>query len=265
MSADLEERLREARAIFETDGVARIPNVFDRSEINLMRASAMMALSDPEGIRRAGYKHTPFEVKHAQEEKFPALLFWPALTSRYLNRVRTDMRMARIVSEFLGPNVKQLNNQVYFRLPGDPDSFSWHQDIVFRTPREDYPGVESHYLQTIVVMDEMRPDGGAIWFVPGSHKLGDLNLVQEDTSDLRDFDPARRRGAFSPLEPRIYTAMPGDVLLWHVLTVHGSAPNNSTNMRMTYMNGFARASGARQWPYYLKNGHIQPIKAELIP
>jgi len=34
---------------------------------------------------------------------------------------------------------------------------------------------------------------------------------------------------------------------------------------MTYMNGFARAKNCLDYPWYLKDGKIQPLEAKLIP
>ena len=59
---------------------------------------------------------------------------WPALVDATLDAIRCDPRMVAIVEGLLGPEVKQLDDQIYFRLPGDPDSFAWHQDVMFRRP-----------------------------------------------------------------------------------------------------------------------------------
>lgn len=161
----------------------------------------------------------------------PALLFWP--DSKYLKNIVSDPRMRNIVTAFLGPHTRQINNQVYFREGGDGDQFAWHQDVMFRTPARDFWGVQDNYLQTIICIDPMTPENGAIEFIPGSHKWGDMNLLRGES------DPALRkfvRGAYAGIKVRAY---PGDVIVWHPLVVHGSEPNITSGSRMTFMNGFA--------------------------
>lgn len=218
-----------------------------------MRGAAYMALTKD----NVEYPHDYLETKGG---KFPALSFFPCLVEPYLNEVRKDERLARIVREFLGDDVKQLNNQIYYRLPGDGDEFAWHQDVSFRIPREDYPSIETAYLQTLVVIDEITMENSPVEFIPGSHKEGEQNLLDRIGVNwmLRTFE---RKG----LHGKKYLAKPGDVMIWSVLTVHGSEKNTSTLPRMTYMNGYARADAAKDWPLYLKDGKVVEIDPTKIP
>ena len=168
----------------------------------------------------------------------------------------------------LGPDVKQLNNQIYYRLPGDGDSFAWHQDIMFRSPRSDYPGIieQDAYLQTGIIIDRMCSENGGVEYVLGSHKLGDIGLVADrDYAALRGFERDRNAEKFAHLPTRIFDADPGDVLIWSSLIVHGSTQNRSEHHRMYYMNGFAKAACCRPWPYYLRDGRLVPLDVSLIP
>lgn len=252
---------------YSENGVAVLPGVFEPGEIERLRGASWMVLSQLDLIRKNGYLHDPFQTVSREGVEFPALVFWPALANRYLERMRSDPRLARIVETILGPDVKQLNNQLYYRLPGDTDSFSWHQDIMFRSPRDQYPMIveEDGYLQTAIVIDRMGEDNAPIIFVPGSHKLGDLDLVPENYEGLRGFDAQRNSQSFSHLEPRVYSAEPGDVVVWSSLTVHGSAGNESSRSRMYYMNGFARSRNCRPWPHYLKRGRAVELESHEIP
>lgn len=232
----------------EKNGYARIKSVFSIDEVNRMRAEAIMALTkipqdDPSKL----------QVREYAGGKWPALLFWPSQISNYLDRIRKDERLSKIVREALGDDIVQLNNQIYYRLPGDGDEFAWHQDITFRTPKEHYDQIETGYLQTIIVIDPMIMNGG-IEFIPGSHRWGDKNLVPRDGSEknLREFV----RGEWKGEE---VLANCGDVLVWSVMVVHGSQKNRSNKSRMTYMNGFAKASSVSSeagFPTYMRNGQV---------
>lgn len=261
----LNKSVKKAKVVYEKNGVALIPSVFTKQEADNIRAAALISLTEIHAENVYSKSHTELEKRENAGTNFPILLFWPGLRSRYLEQIRTDPRLQFIVKSFLGNDVKQLNNQVYFRMPGDGDSFHWHQDVIFRQPAEDYPGIENSYLQTIVVVDEITSENGAVEYILGSQKKGNLQLTDDSFKNLRNFDLKTIKKIFPKKSPKIMTAKPGDVLVWSVMIAHGSRPNNSNNMRMTYMNGYAKAEAAKKWPFYLKGGKLQKLKANLIP
>ena len=231
----------------EKDGVEVIKGVFTPEEMERLRDEAY--LLEYEQIKGAGYKHEPLEMKG----KYPALVFWPSLINKYIDKLRTDPRLVKIVKKHLGNNVKQINNQIYYRHAGDGDQFAWHQYVMFREP-ERFKNIEDGYLQTIIAVDNITEDNGAIEFIPGSHKT---KLKTPD--DLRRFVRGDKKG-------KKYTCKSGDVMIWSVMVVHGSEENISNDSRMTYMNGFAKAECVKDYPYYLKDGEIVgKIQANKIP
>lgn len=230
------------KEIYEANGVVVIPNVFTIEECNEIKRQAYKVKD--EEIISAGYPHQPSEIAYNKR----SIIFFPALCNSYLNKIRIDYRMSTLVKEFIGNNIRQINNQVYFRESGDYDQFAWHQDIMFRESHIFNDDVESDYFQTIIAVDDITEDNGAIEFIEGSHITSSIT----PPSNLRVFERGNLKG-------KKYTATKGSVLIWSVLTIHGSEPNKSSNDRMTYMNGFCRAKAANKYPYYMKDGEIFPI------
>jgi len=269
MSEITEEALLACRAEYRVYGVARLRGVFNRNEINLLRKSALHALTQLPEISNAGYRHAPLEtVRDADGHASPALVFWPCLANKALDGLRVDARLQSVVTAILGPDVKQLNNQFYYRLPGDSDSFAWHQDIMFRHPLDTYPRIveDDGYLQTAIVVDEMNASNAPIIFIQGSNHFGDMTLhAPGDYSQLRGFARDKLPPAIRALAQVEMHAQPGDLLVWSSLTVHGSEANRSDAPRMYYMNGFARAKNSHGWPSYCRDGRIAPLDATLIP
>lgn len=239
---------------YKQNGITVIPGVFTKEEMKRLKEEAYTIT--PKQIKDGGYPHRPFEFSGSK----PALVFFPSLANDYANKIRTDKRMVDIVRAFIGDNVKQVNNQIYFREAGDEDQFAWHQDIVFREPRDRFPGVVDGYLQAIICVDDMTVDNGAIEFIDGSHKHGEQEITSSSkvTMMLRHF---KRMGMYG----KKYEAKAGDVLLWHVLTIHGSEANISDKDRMTYMCGFCKAENCLDYPWYLQNGALQELDPTLIP
>jgi ectoine hydroxylase-related dioxygenase (phytanoyl-CoA dioxygenase family) len=230
-------------------GVIVIPNVFTAEECDEIKRQAY-SIKD-EDIKKAGYPHSPSETAYNKR----SLIFFPALANEYVNTIRTDERMVGLVKEFIGDDVRQINNQIYFRESGDEDQFAWHQDIMFREAGSFNGDVENDYFQTIIAIDDITEENGAIEFIEGSHKTMRIGAPQ----NLRVFNRGDLKGTK-------YTAKKGDVLIWSVLTVHGSEPNKSNKDRMTYMNGFCRTKATKTYPDYLVNGGIiKSINPTKIP
>jgi ectoine hydroxylase-related dioxygenase (phytanoyl-CoA dioxygenase family) len=176
-------------------------------------------------------------------------MFWPRLLHKELDNATTDRRMRDFVKSELGDDVRQLNNQVYFRLPGDEDAFDWHQDLAFRQNVQ--PGIETAYLQTMICIDPMTEENGCLWFAPG-FKAPKQHKPARDT-------PRHVQGE------RAVTGQPGDLLAWTVTVAHGSRKNTSQQSRMGYMNGFAKAAFCEAWPWYLQDGELAHCDKTLIP
>lgn len=237
------QTLQSLAPIYKEKGVCVIPDVFSDFEMAELKHQAYMTESSP------GYPHSAIEYKGNKK----ALIFFPSLGNSYIDKIRKDERLATIAKFFLGENIKQVNNQIYFRESGDGDEFAWHQDIRFRTPRERFPGIEDGYLQTIIAVDDIDETNGGIEFIEGTHFT-----EEPQDNNLRNFVRNGRKGIK-------YKVKKGSVMCWHVLTVHGSEQNVSDRDRMTYMNGFAKAENCLDYPYYMKDGKVVDLEPNLIP
>lgn len=241
--------INELKQEYYKKGIIVIPNVFTEEECRNIKHQAY-SVKDAD-IVASGYPHQPSQSAYNKR----SLIFFPALCNSYRNQIRTDERMANLVRTFIGEDVRQINNQVYFREAGDHDQFAWHQDIMFREANIFNQDVEDDYFQTIIAVDDINIDNGAIEFIEGSHK----STMITPPKNLRVFE----RNSMSGTK---YTAKKGSVLIWSVMIVHGSEPNYSSQNRMTYMNGFCRAKAANRYPFYIKGGKIiREIDPKQIP
>jgi phytanoyl-CoA hydroxylase len=55
---------------------------------------------------------------------------------------------------------------------------------------------------------------------------------------------------------------PGDLLLWTLFTVHGSAPNMSTYDRRFMINSYVRANDSDRGEWAFKDGQSKPLGTE---
>ena len=237
------------RKDYEEKGVIVIPSVFTSAECDEIKRQAY-SVTDKQ-ITEAGYPHVPSEQIYNKK----SLIFFPALANDYINSIRIDNRMVELAREFIGDDIRQINNQIYFREKGDLDQFAWHQDIMFREGHLFNEEVMDDYFQTIIAVDDITEENGAIEFIEGSHKT----MRIPPPNNLRKFERGDLRG-------KKYTVKKGDVLIWSVMIVHGSETNNSNSDRMTYMNGFCRTKASAGYPHYLIGGKVVPrIDSTMIP
>lgn len=230
-------------------GIVVVPSVFTAEECDKIKKEAYLVKD--EDIKKAGYPNVASETIYNKK----SLIFFPALANEYLNSIRTDPRMVNLVRNYIGKDVKQINNQIYFRETGDHDQFAWHRDTIFRESNYFKNDVIDDYFQTIIAVDDMTEHNGAIEFIDESHKW--LNF--DRPNKLRVFERNNLQGTK-------YLAKKGDVLIWSVMIVHGSEPNKSDSDRMTYMNGFCRSRSALAYPDYLINNEIVThMNPTLIP
>jgi ectoine hydroxylase-related dioxygenase (phytanoyl-CoA dioxygenase family) len=102
-----------------------------------------------------------------------------------------------------------------------------HQDLPF------YPHEDGRYVDALVHLDNADEESGCIKFLAGSHKLGKLpHITGPDTAPHLPTDKFRLQDAVS------VPAQAGDVVLFHLWTVHGSAVNHSGRWRRLVRLGF---------------------------
>jgi ectoine hydroxylase-related dioxygenase (phytanoyl-CoA dioxygenase family) len=194
------------------------------------------------------------------------LVQWPSYGDAVLNRFRLDRRLHDIVAPLIGSNLKQIINQMHWKPPGAAAAeFGYHQDIRFRRPRSAYREPERAYVQTAIAIDPHRLDNGAMTFVSGSHRGGELALGQsgavlDQTMAAEDL----ARAGLDPARAEPLLLEPGDVALWGLFTVHGSGPNRATIDRRVYLNGYVAAEHCDRGEWAFRDGQPCPLGAPVL-
>lgn len=221
-------------------GFARVPGVFPAEEVAALSGYFDEILALGAGLKRttkqglAEFRVIPIEGK-------PTLKFakWASSMHAGLDRVRTSPRLLSLVMQVLGPDLKQITNQMHYKNPGDGVSFQMHQDCTFRKPDAAYRDLYGGFLQAAIAVDPATAENGCLQLVPGSH-------LERKALLTGGYDGWEANGANGQVLARFPAAVdalmdPGDVLIWNPFTIHGSQPNRSPRSRRVYINGFARA------------------------
>ena len=133
-----------------------------------------------------------------------------------------------VVEAINGDDFVPYNEAWIVKKPGEGAAFSWHQDGTTHWDAEDWTPF-THGFNFMVQMYDCTP-ANAIWYVPGTHKVGRLDIRQV----VREAGGNRLPDAV----PLICKA--GDVAISNRQILHGSFPNLSGDMRATFNMGFHR-------------------------
>lgn len=152
------------------------------------------------------------------------------LTSAAFLQTAFDPRCLDLVEAILGPNIELfINGQCLYKEPVGGHPKHLHQDAAYFEHRFEGPvGVLNYAVDTDRV-------NGALYVVPGSHRMGVLKHV--DTFSHLGLDEAEW-----PWERALpITGKAGDSIFFHVKTIHGSQENHSAKPRPVFINRYRAA------------------------
>src|SRR5487761_1442541 len=214
---------------YEDEGYAIVRGFFAADEVARMAASFDRHWRDGMA-HRASFRHGNLFYRQGKDPrigKILRLVQWPSYVDPALEAARRGRRWLDLLGPLLGPDIKQIINQLHWKPPGAVAAdFAFHQDVRFRRPRSAYRNLMSAYVQTGLAIDPHRPENGAMRLLPGSHRLGEREIA--GAGAVLDQAMADERLAQAGLDPSRLVDIalePGDVALWNLYTIHGSGPN----------------------------------------
>ena len=189
---------------------------------------------------------------------------WTAWLSPFMEQVRRSEQYLTVLEPFLGRDIKQISHQVHWKPPGAKyTSYRFHQDARFRAGNvKDFTYVRST-VTTGIAIDPQTAENGALRIIPRSHRLGYLGLSDDGPIMVgQTQDEELRRAGLDPSNIVTCEMEPGDLLLWTLFTVHGSAANLSGYDRRFMINSFVRASDSERGEWAFRGGVSTPLGAE---
>lgn len=234
---------------FFARGFLVVPGVFQSGEADEMRAAFERLRQMAEVLGQTQmHQGSQFVLDQVQDNGGKRVriqrIVWCGAAEPVLSEYGKDPRLVRMAAQLLGSrSMNQLINQAHFKLPGDGVEFPWHQDSTHRRygggEWSDVNGVGS-YVQTVIALDDTTEESGPLQFIPGSCKLGHVEM-HEGSGELPSvLDPSQAVSA---------TMAMGGVLLFGPYTFHRSLPNRSSRPRRVFINGFAYpGANSRTYP-----------------
>jgi len=225
--------LSEAQiAGFRRDGVLTVENAVTPEHLARLRhdfdtwVEASRAHDAPYGEAIDGRPR--FDIQPGHTASSPALrrVQAPTEVSDAYYQAMANSRMAGMVADLIGPDVKLHHTKINSKLPGSATEVKWHQDFPFT------PHSNSDLVTALLMIDDVTPENGPLEVLPGSHK-GPIHSLWHDgvfTGAVADDLAAEmKREAVTCLGPA------GSVCLMHTRLAHGSAPNFSDRPRTLFI------------------------------
>lgn len=228
----------EQQRFFAENGYLRLEKVFSPSEVAALSDDLeyiMQVWTTPgrgwEGPWRQKYLTAAQEAK-AQLSAMHELQHYASSFARAM----VQPALVESIADLIGPEVEFHHMTLHAKAPEFGTPFPMHQDHPF------YPHEDGRYIDAIIHIDAATEANGCLKFLAGSHKLGALEHVKIGSPHLPP-DEYRLEDAVS------CPAAAGDVVLFSIHTIHGSALNGTPEwrrlVRVGYRNPANRQTGGQ--------------------
>ena len=248
---------------YRNKGYSIIRNVFNMDEVAEMAKA--IDLVKREGLQyKSSFRHQNLLYIIQKDRSLGKILRfcqWPSYTNKTMAKYRTDKRFLELLEPLLGPNIKQIINQIIWKTPGsDQTSYGYHQDARFRRPESAYRQLGDSFVQVALAIDPHHEENGCLVFIEGSHTLGNLKYFTNKSVYQEDISEEVLETLEITEMPKVYVRLkPGDVAIWHPFLLHGSPPNRSNVDRRTYLNGFVKAENCDRGEWAFREGIPQEL------
>jgi ectoine hydroxylase-related dioxygenase (phytanoyl-CoA dioxygenase family) len=251
----------------KSEGYAIIRGFLSPAEIAAVSAEA-------DRIYAQGLKHHAtyrdrnllFEVLNDPKAKRRVVLqaHWTAWISPLMEEMRRSRHYYAVLEPLLGRDIKQISHQIHWKPPGAKyTSYRFHQDARFREGSLKAFDYLASSVTTGLAIDRQSAENGALRLFPRSQRLGYLGLSDDGPIMVGETqDEELRTAGLDPGAMITCEMEPGDLLLWTLFTVHGSAPNMSTYDRRFMINSYVRANDSDRGEWAFKDGQSKALGAE---
>jgi len=167
-----------------------------------------------------------------QHSAYAGVFVGLAANSPLFRNLARDARLVDALEPLLGPNIEFLSDKVVFKSSHMATGSPWHQDWPY------WEGL--HKISVWIALDPATPENGCLKMMPGSHRQV---AVHDGVAGAGEgFGHRLRPDAVDESKAVILPCAPGDVVLFHDLTLHASFPNVSGQDRWSVISTYRSAS-----------------------
>jgi phytanoyl-CoA hydroxylase len=223
---------REQVDFYEEHGYLRIPQVFNKAEIDAMDVE-LESLIQNWATNEAGWtgpwRKVYMDPATEKKSKLIALHDLQFYADSWCKAVNNP-RLVGAMVDLLGPNVELHHSTLHAKPPETGHPFPMHQDWAF------YQHDDGRYVDVLVHLDDTDDNNGCIRYLDGSHKLGSLEHVTRTPDG--PCTPHLPTDKYSLEDTVPVPAKRGDVVVFQINTIHGSRINKTNKMRRLVRIGY---------------------------
>jgi len=145
-------------------------------------------------------------------------------------RAVTHPDLVSALMDLLGPNIELHHSTLHAKPRQTGHPFPMHQDSAF------YLHQDGRYLDVLVHLDDTRHENGEIRFLAGSHKGGHLDHITQ--TEEGPCTPHLPTDLYRLTDTVPVPAERGDVVVFHIHTIHGSHINQTSQIRRMVRVGY---------------------------
>jgi phytanoyl-CoA hydroxylase len=224
----------EQVASYREQGFLRIPAIFTPEETTEL-SDHLNWLIETWAIKDAGWSG-PWRKKYMDEstEKKSKLIALHDLQyySDAWARAVLKKKLAGAMADLIGPVVELHHSTLHVKPPETGHPFPMHQDWAF------YKHADDRYVDVLVHLDDTRHENGEIRFLAGSHKMGTLEHITIDPETGKGCTPHLPFDKFKLEQTTPAPANKGNIVVFNILTIHGSYINTTNEMRRLVRLGY---------------------------
>ncbi|MEJ1995188.1 MAG: phytanoyl-CoA dioxygenase family protein [Limibacillus sp.] len=228
----------QQKTAFERDGYLVIEEAVTPKLLDLLRED-MAAWIEESRSQSQNYGETVngkprFDLDPSHGPDHPALrrVNAPLEVSLAYFEAASEAYQVDAVAELIGPDLRFHHAKINAKQPGSVTAVGFHQDFCFT------PHSNDDLVTSLLAVDEMTAENGALEVVPGSHRgpLHSLWHAGRFTGQVSEEVAAEARRAAVTV-----TAPAGGACLMHTRLLHGSAANRTQSPRTLFISVYAAA------------------------
>ena len=266
MGAIAKSRVEQAIEEYKTHGYAVIRGFFDQEVTTELKRKTdelyRVGVQHPVTYRHGNLSYEILPEKHFGR-RYLIQAYWFAWADGYFDEFRSRPEYLELLEPQLGGDIKQVTQQIHWKPPGARISgYRFHQDLMFREARHAYDDVVRDTVTIGVAIDRATKENGCLRVVPGSHKMGYLGLSDNGSGSIMKgltLEDELVGVGIDPSEIVDVELEPGDAVMWGLLTVHGSLPNESSMDRAFALSSYVRGGTSQRGEWAFEGGRPQRL------
>jgi hypothetical protein len=262
--------LDTVRELFTTYGAVFLPRFLPQNEISLVTGhiseliKIQLDLVSPATTRPEDYNYLVDGILElaVRDRKKVGSVYDAAMKMLSVRAMGLTPQIQELIRHVLSSNLLAMSNNIIVRIDmkGEEEHlFGWHQDYP-------YSMVSRHGAVIWTPLTPVTADVGPVQVLPCSHKNGIRKLTIGERRHLNIQDEEYINSLPPPVA---FECVPGDVVLFNVLSLHRSSPNVSAMPRWSvtfrYCDMRDEHSLQRGWPtFYTQGRHFKDVYPELV-